>query len=213
MAYNKITIAIVTITITFFGIVFFFLFDSGERDKSGNFLGLAAPELDSGSDVILGEEYTRYSNKKYGFSLEYPENLFPETFNEGEGAETVVFQSIYDEKDAEIATVEKQGFQVFITPIEIEIESGGGGGVEVAERNPVISRESILEDNPTAVVDEPVEVIIGDGIYALLFWGYDSAIGKTREVWFVYDNYLYEITTYEHLDTWLAKILSTWSFN
>jgi hypothetical protein len=38
-------------------------------------------------------------------------------------------------------------------------------------------------------------------------------MGDTREVWFIKGGFLYEVTTYKQLDTWLAQILQTWQFN
>ena len=33
-----------------------------------------------------------------------------------------------------------------------------------------------------------------------------------REVWFIHGGYLYEVTTYKELDTWLGSIMQTWKF-
>jgi hypothetical protein len=37
-------------------------------------------------------------------------------------------------------------------------------------------------------------------------------MGDARELWFIRDGYLYEVTTYKPLDTWLADIMKTWQF-
>ena len=36
--------------------------------------------------------------------------------------------------------------------------------------------------------------------------------GASREVWFVHKGFLYEVTTYKALDSWLASIMLTWKF-
>jgi len=149
--------------------------------------------------ISLGEGYVRYANGEYGFYFEYPKDLEVNTFDEGGGAKTITFRK---EK-------EKKGLQIFITPIAINVKSQSG---EQISRNPVLSREQVIKDNPTAVVEEPLEVIFGDNTRGLLFWGSDLSIGKTREVWFIFDSYLYEVTTYADFDQELAKIMSTWRF-
>jgi hypothetical protein len=37
-------------------------------------------------------------------------------------------------------------------------------------------------------------------------------MGDTREVWFIHGGFLYEVTTYKQLDSWLAPIMQTWQF-
>ena len=153
----------------------------------------------SSDTLILGEGYKRFTHPLYGFSVEYPEELDITTFDEGEGGETIIFQSREDES---VELEEKVGFQIFVSPFE---------------EDSVLTLERIREDLPFAIIEEPVEVIIGKktgiDIQALVFWSEDPAIGRTREVWFVHDNYLYEVTSFAHLDTLLAGILSTWNFN
>ena len=51
-----------------------------------------------------------------------------------------------------------------------------------------------------------------DGTPAKSFFGYNDQMGDTREVWFIHGGYLYEVTTYKPLDTWLTPILQTWKF-
>ena len=37
-------------------------------------------------------------------------------------------------------------------------------------------------------------------------------IGHTREVWFIHNGFLYEVTTYKEIDEWLGSIMQTWKF-
>ena len=37
-------------------------------------------------------------------------------------------------------------------------------------------------------------------------------MGDAREVWFIKNGFLYEVTTYKELDAWLASIMQTWKF-
>ena len=45
-----------------------------------------------------------------------------------------------------------------------------------------------------------------------MFYGSNSVMGDTREIWFINAGLLYEVTTYKQLDTWLVPILQTWQF-
>ena len=131
-----------------------------------------------------------YFSQDYGFSLAYPAELDLGQFYDNPDGDLIVFQSRQKEK-------EKTGFQIFITPY-----SGS-----------VISREIILRDLSSTIIEDPQEAIIGDGTRALIFWSESPKIGKTREVWFAKNGYLYEITTYAPLDSWLANILSSWRWH
>jgi hypothetical protein len=45
-----------------------------------------------------------------------------------------------------------------------------------------------------------------------MFFGSNSVMGDTREIWFIHGSFLYEVTTYKELDSWLAPIMQTWQF-
>ena len=45
-----------------------------------------------------------------------------------------------------------------------------------------------------------------------MFFGSNSIMGDTREVWFVHGGYLFEVNTYKDLDSWLSQIMQTWVF-
>lgn len=164
-------------------------------------IGLAQ-EYTQAAAVFLGEEYKRFTHPDYGFSLEYPKELSVERYLEADDAEIIVFQG--ENSSFAKATEDRVGFQIFISPFG---------------EDELLTKERILEDLPQAIIEEPLRVILNPGapvpnrVEGLLFWSESPEIGKTREVWFTGENYLYEITTYGHLDTWLAKILSTWRFN
>lgn len=40
----------------------------------------------------------------------------------------------------------------------------------------------------------------------------DAVLGDTREVWFIRNGYLYEVTTLKPLEGWLQDIVQTWKF-
>src|SRR6185295_15945975 len=106
------------------------------------------------------------------------------------GALTVAFENL----DAD------QQFQIYVTPYS--------GKQVTAER--------FRKDEPSGVRLQPTEILV-DGARATMFFSSNSVMGDTREVWFIYpeqgrgvQQYLYEVTTYKELDTWLGQIMQTW---
>lgn len=143
----------------------------------------AGTEVRSQRDVPAGQR--EYASGHYRFSLLHPEDLNVQEFDEGGGAMTVVFGN-----DAQT-----HGFQIFIVPYSAE----------------QVDRERFLTDQPSGVMKDPVDVLI-DGTRGTIFFGKNSIMGDTREVWFIRDGFLYEVTTYDELDTWLAGVMQSWKW-
>lgn len=127
----------------------------------------------------------RYENRYHGFSLVYPRELQVREVAEESGARTIIFETVTRE----------QGFQIYITPY---------AGANV-------TREQFLKDQPSGVYKEPQDIQV-DGVPAIMFYGAVDLMGETREVWFIRNGFLFEVTTYKELDTWLAGIMQTWQF-
>jgi hypothetical protein len=51
-----------------------------------------------------------------------------------------------------------------------------------------------------------------DGATAAAFYSTNEALGETREIWFIRDGYLYEVTTLRSLDPFIEEIMKTWKF-
>lgn len=139
----------------------------------------------------VNESYNTYFHKKYNFSFDYPSKFKTSNFIEGDG-EQIQFQS--DNSD---------WFQVYITPWD--------------EGN-IITPERIRKDLPSIVIKEPQQVILGPkqkegvGLKALIFFSKENSIGDTREIWFVENGYLFQITTYKRLDSVVGGVLATLIF-
>lgn len=174
----------------------------GAGESSG---GSEAPKTDflgtpSGSQA-LGSKTTKlaktYSNVEFGFSFDYPEGLNISGFAEGETGYTILAQK----------SGSRESFQIFIS--------------EFDEPGP-ITPERIKQDLPDMVIDDPKPVILGsrasDGsltskkIEALIFFSQHTSLGRTREVWFVRNGKLFQITTYADMDKFVGPILDTLSF-
>ncbi|TSC69412.1 MAG: hypothetical protein G01um101456_191 [Parcubacteria group bacterium Gr01-1014_56] len=131
------------------------------------------------------EGFVEFQNEKYGFSLFYPPTLEVTEYDEEGGAHTVSFEDKSGEK----------GFQIFITPYTED----------------QITQDRFRMDVPSGVMKEPTDIVI-DGIRATMFFSENALMGETREVWFIHDGYLHEVTTYKELNLWLAEIMRTWKW-
>ncbi len=112
--------------------------------------------------------------------------------SEIEGAENVVIQNL----EAGV------GFQIHIQPIDEDIS--------------VLTLDRIRQDLPDILIENPQEVILGEGDTAgkgVAFMSNDPSFnGRSREVWFVYNKHLYQIRTYAEYDPLVQAVLSSWVF-
>jgi hypothetical protein len=129
--------------------------------------------------------WKEYNNATYDFSLFYPDDLSLADHDEPAGEHTAVFDDPEGNK----------GFQVFIVPYS---------GTQ-------ITQDRFLLDDPSGVMQDPTDVMV-DGVRGTIFFSSNAIMGDTRELWFIRGGYLYEVTTYKPLDTWLADIMKTWQF-
>lgn len=129
--------------------------------------------------------YKTYTSSLYRFSLFYPQELSLKGYDEGGGAQTIIFQNI---KTA-------HGFQIFITPYS----------------EPQVSTKRFKQDEPSGVRNNLTNITL-DGATGAAFYSTNNLLGDTREVWVIHGGYLYEITTLKSLDMWLDTILQTWQF-
>ncbi len=101
------------------------------------------------------------------------------------------------------AMAERDGLNI------VEIKRESHSSKEVGQRQ--VSAERFRLDESSGVIKQPTDIII-DQVRATMFFGSNSAMGDTREVWFVHNGYLFEVTTYKDLDAWLSQIMATWQF-
>ena len=99
----------------------------------------------------------------------------------------------------EVITVENKagsGFQIFTMPFN--------------EPGP-ITPDRIRKDLPDAVINDPKNANL-DGIKALVYYGYDDALGDTFEVWAVHKGALYQIMGPKTAEGLITKTLETWAW-
>ena len=128
--------------------------------------------------------WLEYKSWIFKFSLLYPDDLRVREYSEGRGT-TIAFQS---EKTG-------RGFQIFVVPY---LEDH-------------ITQERFKSDVPSGVIQDQQEILI-DGARATMFYSQNAVMGDTREVWFIKNGFLYEVTTYRDLDLWLSNIMQSWQF-
>lgn len=126
-----------------------------------------------------------YENERYGFSLAYPEGMSAREFDEGGGAQTIIFEDIEN----------ALGFQIFVVPYS----------------ETRVTEERFLKDAPSGVRENPVDFSL-DGALATAFYGKHQVLGETAEIWFIREGHLFEITTLKPLQSLLAEIIQTWHF-
>lgn len=161
---------------------FLYLRQSSPLPEGGAASGVWAP---AGSERIP-KNAKKYTSERYGFSLYYPQDLVVEEFEEGNGAQTITFDS--GEGTA--------GFQIFIVPY--------------TEQS--VTRERFSLDVPSGVFKDPINIVVG-GVPATAFLSENDIMGETREVWVIHNGHLFEMTTYRSSDAWIAEIVNTWRFN
>lgn len=184
------TVIIITITLTLLlaagvGVYYIYMYVVSEGSAAAE---TAAPETSEDEllaprDVPTG--FSEYRNTRFRFSLFYPEGMQVETFNEGGSAMTITFTD----------TEAGQGFQVFV----------------VRYREPQVTEERFRKDVPSGVREDMREVVI-DGATGASFFSESATLGATAEVWFVHNDYLYEITAPKALAEWLSDIMQSWRF-
>ena len=156
-----------------------------------------------GASANLTEEYV---SPDYGFSFKYPKGFNATELDDDSGDTVLVQKSASDPRADQRPTPLDQdltgqvsGFQVYITPFD--------------EAEPLTGAR-ILQDLPPSEVIDPKDVLIGEGkaINAVIFLSTNPSFGKTREVWFIREGFLYQVTTYEGQDNLIGPILETFRF-
>jgi len=129
--------------------------------------------------------HVEYRNETYHFSLYHSPAEHIREYDEGGGAMTITLQN----------PQKIQGLQIFIVPY----------------RESSLSDERFRRDVPSGIRAN-VENTHVAGVPAVTFVSRDALLGDTREVWFIHDGYLYEVTTLKGISDWLIPIMNTWRF-
>ena len=135
-------------------------------------------------------QYTEtYTSPTYKFSFKYPKEFTTSAVSDGNGGDVVLVQN----------TAKDIGVQILITPFD-------GDDTDVTEA-------LIRKDIPDMKISDGQEVLVGANRKGLAFVSDNEAFGgKSREVWFIFNGHLYQISTYAELDGFLKGLFATWQF-
>jgi hypothetical protein len=174
--------AIIIAVLAFIGAFFYFRGIPATINLSSSLFGTSATSTDFGLVPELTQSYT---DQKLQFSFQYPEGYS--------------VREVAGEDDARTLLVEngtaKSGIQIFISPNTEETS---------------ITPEIIARDIPDMKVESPQQFKVGSN-EGLAFKSDNPAFdGGSREVWFVFNRHLIQISTYADNDKLLAAIFKTW---
>lgn len=130
----------------------------------------------------------RYTNSEYGFSFFYPSILSLGQFSESNG-ETIVLQG---ERAAQ------SGFQIYVFPVT----------------EPVVLTPGFIEaDLPGTVVTKPQKIELDGKAQGIMFESNNPAFsGKSFEIWFYYNGFVYQATSYLDQASLMQQVIGTLRF-
>ncbi|MEX0919022.1 MAG: hypothetical protein WDZ85_03640 [Candidatus Paceibacterota bacterium] len=163
-------------------------FDYLDQSLFGLAETVSEPTGPTNQPAVLPDYNQTYVSTDFGFRFRFPENLRFSTFAERNG------QMIL----ANSATGAGNAFQIFISPFDEPADS--------------LTPDRLRQDLPDLVVKKPEVFKLADRASGLAFVSDGPPFGESREVWFVYQNHLYQISAYLDNDALLQNILRTWRF-
>lgn len=155
--------------------------------------------------------------------LATPENPFG-SYNSVEGDYVVPpMEADYTNEQFRFALTLPQGFTATQlpfdgkgTPVVLQDVAGNGIQIYVTENVGnvrVLREQDIKKQIPDMQVLNAQEVEVGNDHKGLAFLSDNEAYGgASREVWFVFQGNLYQISTYARLDNLLQAMFTTWKF-
>lgn len=151
--------------------------------------GAVTPSKLQGSTLYDGAPLTaRYKNETFGFSLNIPEGFTVGELPKDEQEGTAIV--LQNEKG--------EGIQIYIVP---------------AADTKTLTAQDIRATIQDMKVEAEEIVTIGSEYTGVAFLSNNAAFdGASREVWFYFRGNLYQISTYQRLDTLLKAMFATWKF-
>ena len=129
-----------------------------------------------------------YSNPDFKFTIQIPNSLTEHNIPDKNGSLTILFKS--DDKN--------KNFQIRASSFD---------------EPPPLTAARVKKALPDMMMDQPEDITIGDGIPALSFYSQDASLDDSKEIWFVANGHLYQISGYANSESWLMNILASWKFN
>jgi hypothetical protein len=152
-----------------------------------------ASSISNVAQVAFGDLNHTYQNPTYHFSINYPDGYTVSDVDDPTaGGNTLLIQDNSTNGDG--------GIQIFISPY--------------TDPDTNITPDFIAANAPDVTVNNPQEVAMSaGGGKGLAFESNNAAFGgASREVWFVYNGNLYQISTYLQYGNLLQTMMGTWKF-
>ena len=159
----------------------------------GNASTTSAGTVTNIAQVSFGDLSHTYQNQSYHFSINYPNGYTVSNVNDpSAGGSTILIQDDSTNGDA--------GIQIFISPY--------------TDPDTDITPDFITQNAPDVTVNDPqVVAMSAGGGKGLAFESNNAAFGgASREVWFIYNGNLYQISTYLQYGNLLQAMMGTWKF-
>lgn len=165
----------------------YFSSSAKEVEQDASFSFVTSTSTDTTVSATPAGNTKRYENKKYSIAFLYPKDFIVSFFSETETVDMILIQG-----------GEKKGIQIAMTTFD--------------EKSTVLTKERILKDIPSIKISNEQSVTIDGKTAGISFDGIDSSFGKTAEVWFVHNGYLFQVTTYIENKDLLRTIVGTLKF-
>lgn len=147
------------------------------------------PPLEGSDPTGAAGGERRFRHPRLGFTLELPDGFSAGMLEEeesGMAGETTLVRG-----------AEGEELQIYATAFD--------------EEGP-LTPERIHKDLPDVKITSPQQVVLKGGMQALVFLSENEALGKTQEVWFSRDGFLYQMTTRAPLAKTVAQIIGSMRF-
>lgn len=131
-----------------------------------------------------------YTDTDYGFSFAYPEGYAASAFSDLEDTKTILLGG----------SIAKSGAQVFVSLFDEDI---------------TLTVERIKEEMPDLSMFEPQNLSV-DGVTGVVFRSTNALDTESRELWFVYNGNLYQISvpvTTQTQPELFDAIIKTWKWS
>ena len=136
-----------------------------------------------------------YSNKEYKFSLMMPQDFVTRETNI-DGYTTIVFENSRGE-----------GIQIYVSEFDESL-------IKTEKGVKIFDASYIQKNIQDMKIIDAQHIEVGSGYRGVAFKSDNEAFDSaSREVWFVFQGNLYQISTYERFDELLKEMFVTWKFN
>lgn len=167
--------------------------DAGANNANDTNIANGANTADEADDANGANDANKtgkqFRHPRLGFTLELPEGFSAGKFDEEENGAVG--------ETALVRGPDGEQLQIYATAFEEEGQ---------------ITPERIRKDLPNLVISTPQQVVLHGGMQALAFLSENESLGKTQEIWFAHNGFLYQLTTTAPLSKDVAGIIGSMKF-